>query len=170
MSSDSKPSIWTRSLISVCVVMVLGTIMSILDTTIVNVALETLAKEFRAPLSTVQWVVTGYMLAMASVIPITGWAAERFGTKRIWIWSAILFVTGSALCGLSWNINSLIFFRIIQGIGGGMIMPIGMMMVAREAGPQRMGRVMSVIGIPMMLGPILGPVLGGFLVDGPGWR
>lgn len=144
--------------------------MSILDTTIVNVALETLAAEFDAPLSTVQWVVTGYMLAMASVIPITGWAAERFGTKRIWIWSAVLFVAGSAACGLAWDINSLIIFRIIQGIGGGMIMPIGMMMVAKEAGPQHIGRVMSVIGIPMVLGPILGPVLGGFLVDGPGWR
>ena len=135
---------------------VLGTIMSILDTTIVNVAIATLARDFRAPLSTVQWVSTGYLLALATVIPLSGWAVERFGAKRMWIISLTLFLAGSALCGASWSVQSLIVFRVLQGLGGGMIMPIGQSILASAAGPQRMGRVMSLLGVPMLLGPVLG--------------
>jgi EmrB/QacA subfamily drug resistance transporter len=152
------------------VVVVLGSIMSILDTTIVNVAIPTLAKDFRAPLSEVQWVSTGYLLALAMTIPLTGWAVERFGAKRMWIASLTLFLVGSALSGASWNIQSLIVFRILQGVGGGMIMPIGQSIMATAAGPQRMGRVMSLLGVPMLLGPVLGPVLGGLIVDSVSWR
>ena len=151
-------------------VVVLGSIMSILDTTIVNVAIPTFARDFRAPLSTVQWVSTGYLLALAMTIPLTGWAVERFGSKRMWIASLALFLLGSALSGASWSIQSLIVFRILQGIGGGMIMPIGQSIMASAAGPQRMGRVMSLIGVPMLLGPVLGPVLGGLIVDAVSWR
>lgn len=151
-------------------VVVLGTIMSILDTTIVNVAIATLARDFHAPLSTVQWVSTGYLLALAMVIPLTGWAMERFGAKRMWIISLVLFLAGSALCGASWSVQSLIVFRVLQGIGGGMIMPIGQSILATAAGPQRMGRVMSLLGVPMLLGPVLGPVLGGLIVDTVSWR
>jgi len=152
------------------VVVVLGSIMSILDTTIVNVAIPTLAKDFRAPLSQVQWVSTGYLLALAMTIPLTGWAVERFGAKRMWIASLALFLLGSALSGASWSIESLIVFRILQGVGGGMIMPIGQTILATAAGPQRMGRVMSLLGVPMLLGPVLGPVLGGLIVDSVSWR
>jgi EmrB/QacA subfamily drug resistance transporter len=152
------------------VVVVLGSIMSILDTTIVNVAIPTLAKDFRAPLSQVQWVSTGYLLALAVTIPLTGWAVERFGAKRMWIASLVLFLLGSALSGASWSIQSLIVFRILQGVGGGMIMPIGQTILATAAGPQRMGRVMSLLGVPMLLGPVLGPVLGGLIVDSVSWR
>ena len=120
--------------------------MSILDTTIVNVAIPTLAKDFRAPLSQVQWVSTGYLLALAMTIPLTGWAVERFGAKRMWIASLVLFLLGSALSGAAWSIQSLIVFRILQGVGGGMIMPIGQSIMATAAGPQRMGRVMSLLG------------------------
>ncbi|HEV3131002.1 MAG TPA: MFS transporter, partial [Acidimicrobiales bacterium] len=151
-------------------VVVLGTIMSILDTTIVNVAIATLARDFHSPLSTVQWVSTGYLLALAMVIPLTGWAMERFGAKRMWIISLVLFLAGSALCGASWSVQSLIVFRVLQGIGGGMIMPIGQSILATAAGPQRMGRVMSLLGVPMLLGPVLGPVLGGLIVDTVSWR
>jgi len=151
-------------------VVVLGSIMSILDTTIVNVAIPTLSKDFRAPLSTVQWVSTGYLLALAMTIPLTGWAVERFGAKRMWIISLALFLLGSALSGAAWSIQSLIVFRILQGIGGGMIMPIGQSIVATAAGPQRMGRVMSLLGVPMLLGPVLGPVIGGLIVDSVSWR
>ena len=152
------------------VVVVLGSIMSILDTTIVNVAIPTLAKDFRAPLSQVQWVSTGYLLALAMTIPLTGWAVERFGAKRMWIASLALFLLGSALSGAAWSIQSLIVFRILQGVGGGMIMPIGQTIMATAAGPQRMGRVMSILGVPMLLGPVLGPVLGGLIVDSVSWR
>src|SRR3954463_414985 len=137
-----------RRLLMIASVVVLGAIMSILDTTVVNVAINTLARDFDTPLSTIQWIVTGYTLALATVIPITGWAADRFGTKRLYMLSIGLFLAGSALSGAAWSAGSLIVFRIVQGLGGGMIMPTGMTILARAAGPQRMGRTMSVVGIP----------------------
>ncbi len=154
----------------IATVVVLGAIMSILDTTIVAVALDTLGRDFHVPISTIQWVSTGYLLALAVVIPITGWAIDRFGAKPTWLLSLGLFVVGSSLCGLSWSATSLIVFRIAQGLGGGMILPIGQAVLARAAGPQRMGRVMSVIGVPTVLGPVLGPVLGGLIVSNFSWR
>ena len=159
-----------RALWRLAVVVVLGTIMSILDTTIVNVAIETLGRDLNASLSSIQWVATGYLLALATVIPLTGWAMERFGGKRAWMTSVALFLAGSTLCGLAWNTTSLIAFRALQGFGGGMIMPIGQAILAQAAGPERMGRVMSVIGVPTLLGPILGPVIGGLIVDNASWR
>jgi EmrB/QacA subfamily drug resistance transporter len=159
-----------RDLTVIAAVVVIGAIMSILDTTIVNVALETLGRDLHASLDDVQWVATGYLLALAVVIPLTGWASERFGARRIWLTSVVLFVAGSVLCGLSWNLPSLIGFRVLQGIGGGMVMPVGMIMLTQAAGPSRVGRVMSVIGVPMLMGPVLGPVLGGLIVDNLSWR
>jgi EmrB/QacA subfamily drug resistance transporter len=159
-----------RGLIRLASVVVLGTIMSILDTTIVNVAIETLGRDLGASLSQIQWVSTGYLLALATVIPLTGWAMERWGGKRMWMTSIALFLVGSALCGLAWSTESLIGFRVLQGFGGGMILPIGQAILAQAAGPQRMGRVMSVIGVPTLLGPVLGPVIGGVIVDNFSWR
>ena len=109
--------------------------MSILDTTIVNVALATLAREFHSTISDIQWVVTGYMLALAAVIPVTGWAARRIGAKRVYLISLVLFTAGSALCGLAQSSTELIAFRVLQGAGGGMLMPIGQLMMAEAAGP-----------------------------------
>src|SRR4051794_26280970 len=154
----------------VAVVVTVGVIMSILDTTIVNVALETLARELQAPLNTIQWVSTGYLLSLAVIIPLTGCMSERFGAKRVWMVSVALFGLGSALCGVAWSAGSLIFFRVLQGFGGGMIMPVGMSVLAQTAGPHRLGRVMAVIGVPTLLGPILGPVIGGLIVDNASWR
>src|ERR1700761_1813342 len=151
-------------------VVMLGAIMSILDTTVVNVAIDQLAVAFRSTLTTIQWVITGYTLALAAVIPVTGWAADRFGTQRIYLWSLVLFTLGSVLSGLSWSAGSLIFFCVLQGIGGGMIMPAVMTIMTKKAGPQRMGRVMGVLGVPMLVAPILGPILGGWLVDDVSWR
>jgi EmrB/QacA subfamily drug resistance transporter len=155
---------------AVAIVVVVGAIMSILDTTIVNVALESLARDLHAPLSTIQWVATGYLLALATVIPLTGWAAERFGPRRVWMTVVTGFVVTSGLCGLAWSAESLIAFRVLQGLAGGMIMPIGMITLAQAAGPQRVGRVMSVVGVPMLLGPVLGPVIGGLIVTHLSWR
>lgn len=155
---------------AVIAVVVLGAITTVLDATIVSVAIETLAGRFDAPLATIQWVMTGYLLALAAVIPVTGWAADRFGGRRVWMVAVGLFVAGSVLCGIAWSAQSLVFFRILQGLGGGMVAPVGMTLVAQAAGPQRMGRAMSMIGIPMMLGPVLGPVVGGVLVSTVDWR
>jgi EmrB/QacA subfamily drug resistance transporter len=151
-------------------VAMLGAVMSILDTTIVNVALDSLAHDLHAALSQIQWVVTGYLLSLAAVIPVSGWAARRFGAKQVFIASLILFTIGSVLCGLSTSSNEIIVFRVLQGLGGGMIMPLAQLIMAQEAGPQRMGRVMSLVAVPMMLAPILGPTLGGVLIQTLGWQ
>ncbi len=159
-----------RATLVVAGVVLLGAIMSILDTTVVNVAIDHLAQAFHSSLTTIQWVITGYTLALATVIPVSGWAADRFGTKRIYMGSLVLFTIGSILSGLAWSAESLIAFRILQGFGGGMIMPSVMTIMTRKAGPQRMGRVMGVLGVPMLIAPILGPILGGWLVDDVSWR
>jgi EmrB/QacA subfamily drug resistance transporter len=169
-TSPPAEKMFDRALAGVSAVVILGTFMSILDTTIVNVAINTLSRDFDTSLSTIQWVSTGYMLALATVIPLTGWAADRFGTKRLYMISIGLFLAGSALSGAAWSAGSLIAFRVLQGLGGGMIMPAGMTILSRAAGPQRIGRVMGVVGVPMLMGPILGPILGGWLVDDVSWR
>jgi EmrB/QacA subfamily drug resistance transporter len=171
MSADStQPEGLDRETMIVAGVVILGAIMSILDTTVVNVAIDHLAVAFRSSLTTIQWVITGYTLALAAVIPVTGWAADRFGTKRIYMWSLVLFTLGSVLSGLSWSAASLILFRVLQGVGGGMIMPAVMTILTKKAGPHRMGRVMGVLGVPMLIAPILGPILGGWLIDDASWR
>ncbi|HEX6356589.1 DHA2 family efflux MFS transporter permease subunit [Actinophytocola sp.] len=159
-----------RRVLAIGSVVVLGAIMAMLDITVVNVAIDHLIGEFNTTLDTIQWVATGYTLALATVIPLSGWAADRFGTKRIYLLAVFLFMLGSAAAGSAWSVESLIFFRVLQGLGGGMLMPIGMTILTKAAGPERVGRVMSVIGVPMLLGPIVGPILGGWLVDDVSWR
>ncbi|PRY52919.1 EmrB/QacA subfamily drug resistance transporter [Knoellia remsis] len=156
-------------------VVVLGAIMSILDITVVNVALPDLQVTFTGadnplPYSTVAWTVTAYTLALATVIPLTGWAADRFGTKRLYMLALLLFTLGSVLCAAAQSINMLILFRVIQGLGGGLLMPLGMTIMTRAAGPARMGRLMAILGVPMLLGPIGGPILGGWLIDKVSWH
>ncbi|MGO9906708.1 MAG: DHA2 family efflux MFS transporter permease subunit [Solirubrobacteraceae bacterium] len=154
----------------VSAVVVIGSIMSILDTTIVNVALATLSHKLDASIAEIQWVVTGYLLSLAAVIPVSGWAARRFGAKQIYLLSLVLFTAGSALCGLATSSTELIVFRVLQGVGGGMILPVAQLIMADAAGPKRMGRVMSIIAIPAMLAPILGPTLGGLIIQNASWR
>src|SRR3954453_250132 len=134
---EARERVIDPELRALAIVVVLGTIMSIFDTTIVNVAIDTLGRKFHSTLSTTQWVSTAYLLALALVIPLTGWTIERFGAKRMYLISLTLFIVGSAACGAAWSIGSLIFFRALQGLGGGMILPIGQTILARAAGPQR---------------------------------
>jgi EmrB/QacA subfamily drug resistance transporter len=159
-----EPYVW-----KIAGVVILGMMMSILDTTIVNVALDTLGRDLHATIAQIQWVATGYLLALAAVIPLTGWSARRFGAKRVYIGSIVLFTLGSALCGLAETSTSLILFRVLQGLGGGMIMPVAQMIMAEVAGPKRMGRVMSIVVMPAMLAPILGPVVGGLILQNFHW-
>jgi EmrB/QacA subfamily drug resistance transporter len=154
----------TREILAPAAVVVLGAIMTILDATIVNVALPTLGQDLHTSISTIQWVPTIYLLAFASVIPLTGWTAGRFGAKPVWLASLGLFMAGSLLAGLSPSIGALIGARVVQGLGGGMIMPLGQSMLAQVAGPKRMGRVMSIVGVPLLLAPVFGPLIGGALI------
>jgi EmrB/QacA subfamily drug resistance transporter len=163
-------SLLSREILAPAVVVVLGAIMTILDATIVNVALPTLGQDLHISISVIQWVPTIYLLAFATVIPLSGWAASRFGAKNVWLASLATFVAGSMMAGLSPSIGVLIAARVVQGLGGGMIMPLGQAMLAQVAGPERMGRVMSIVGVPMLLAPISGPLIGGSLIDIASWR
>jgi EmrB/QacA subfamily drug resistance transporter len=159
-----EPYVW-----KIAGVVILGMIMSILDTTIVNVALRTLGHDLHSSIAQIQWVVTGYILSLAAVIPVTGWAARRYGAKRVYMTSLVLFTAGSALCAVAGSTTSLVLFRVIQGVGGGMLMPVGQLIMAQVAGPKRMGRVMGIVAMPAMLAPILGPVVGGTILQNLHW-
>ena len=148
----------------------LACIMAIVDNTVVAVAQRTFIDQFASTQAIVSWTIAGYMLAFATVIPITGWAADRFGTKRLFMSSVLAFALGSLLCAMAPNILLLIVFRVLQGIGGGMLLPLSWMILTREAGPKRVGRLMAIGGIPILLGPIGGPILGGWLIDAYGWK
>ena len=154
----------------VAIVFVLGLFMDILDTTIVNVALPSLGKDFHAGANTISWVVTGYLLSLALWVPASGWLGDRLGTKRIFVFALIMFTTASALCGAAWNIQSLIAFRVLQGVGGGMLTPVGTAMLYRAFPPEERARASSLLTMVSVLAPAIGPVLGGFLIDSASWR
>ncbi|GLY94909.1 MDR family MFS transporter [Actinoplanes sp. NBRC 103695] len=158
------PAVWR----TVGVVLV-GGMAVLFDTTIVAVALHTLASELHASVATIQWVSTGYLLALGVTIPIAGWAQRMLGGKRLWLIALTLFLLGSVLSSLAWSAGSLIAFRIVQGVGGGMLMPLMSTMVMQAAGGRNLGRVTSVISLPAVLGPIAGPVLGGLILQHLHW-
>ncbi|OKJ10205.1 DHA2 family efflux MFS transporter permease subunit [Kitasatospora sp. CB01950] len=151
-------------------VLAAGAFVALLDTTVVGVALESFARRFGAGPAQVQWVATAYLLAMSAVIPATGWAARRFGAVACWTASAAVFLLGSVLCGLAWSLGSLVAFRVVQGLGAGMLFPLMRILVVEVAGPARMGRTMALIAVPVLLAPVAGPVVGGALIQGHSWR
>jgi EmrB/QacA subfamily drug resistance transporter len=169
-ATSGAPDKLDRGVLLTAGVVVLGAIMSILDITVVSVALQTFQQEFDATSAQVAWTMTGYTLALATVIPLTGWAADRFGTKRLYLLAVLLFTLGSVLCAAATSLEMLVTFRVLQGLGGGMLMPLGMTILTRAAGPERVGRVMAIMGIPMLLGPIFGPIIGGALIDSASWH
>jgi EmrB/QacA subfamily drug resistance transporter len=158
------------ALVKLALVIVVGVIAAILDLTIVTVAIDTLQRRLHTSVSTIQWVSTGYLLAVAMTIPVSGWAFQRFGARRSWMTSLIIFVAGSALCGVAWSTGSLIAFRVFQGIGGGMLLPLAQTILANAAGRERLARIVPFIAIPSQAGPVLGPVIGGLILSNVSWR
>ncbi|MGH2631915.1 MAG: MDR family MFS transporter [Tepidiformaceae bacterium] len=150
-------------------VVVIGTFMSILDSTIVNVALPQIGLDLHQP-ENIEWIVTAYLLALAVAQPATGWLADKFGRKRIFVWSMGLFSLGSLAAALAPNLGFLIGFRILQGLGGGAMMPVGLAMIYELFPPDKRGGAMGIWGIAAMTGPAIGPVLGGFIVTAVSWR
>ena len=159
------------AVVRMALVLVLGAIAPLLDGTIVNVALHTLGRAFSASVAEVQWVATGYLLSLAIAIPLTGWATDRLGAKRVWIFAQLLFLLGSVLCGVSWNLGALIGFRVLQGFGGGLMLPVLQTLLLRAAGSREtLGRLMAVVTIPALVAPIFGPVVGGLIIGHASWR
>ena len=158
------PLVW-----KVTSVAVIGSFLSQLDATVVNVSLSTLAVELHSSLTAIQWVTSGYLLALALMLPLNGWLVERIGAKPLYLWCFSTFTLSSALCAVSWSANSLIGFRVLQGMSGGLMAPMTQLMMARVAG-KNLVRVMSYAAVPVLLGPILGPVIAGAILQHASWR
>lgn len=150
--------------------LIVGGITAILDTTVVALGLHTLTVQLNAPISTIQWVSTGYLLALAIAIPFVSWAQGRVGAKRLWLFALGLFVLGSTLCAGAWNAQSLIAFRILQGLGAGVMLPLMATLAMQNVDPKSRTRAMANISLPAALGPIVGPVLGGLVLTWLSWR
>ena len=159
-----------KSIIAPLLAVIIGMIMVILDSTVVNVAIPKLVEFFNTDLKTIQWTVTGYTLSLAAVIPLAGWMTDKFGAKRVFLFTIAFFTIGSVLCALAQSPVQLIIFRVIQGLGGGMVAPIGMAMVFKLAPPNKRGAVMGLLGVPMLLAPALGPILSGWLIEYVSWH
>ncbi len=163
-SGGLDPLVW-----KITAVAVLGSFLSQLDATIVNVSLSSLAVDLHSSLTAIQWVTSGYLLALALMLPLNGWLVERIGAKSLYLWCFSVFTLSSALCGLAWSANSLIAFRILQGMSGGLMAPMTQMMMARAAG-KHMARLMGYAAVPILIGPILGPVIAGAILQHASWR
>ena len=163
-SGGLHPLVW-----KITAVAVLGSFLSQLDATIVNVSLSSLAVDLHSSLTAIQWVTSGYLLALALMLPLNGWLVERIGAKSLYLWCFSTFTLASALCGLAWSANSLIAFRVLQGMSGGLMAPMTQMMMARAAG-KHMARLMGYAAVPILMGPILGPVIAGAILQHASWR
>ncbi|GGV60313.1 MFS transporter [Streptomyces griseoloalbus] len=158
------------ALVRLIAVVLLGGMLGILNSTMVSVALDPLSEEFDASLGAIGWASTGFLLAVTALIPFTSWAVDRFGSKRMWLGGLTLFLAGSLACAFAWNVGSLIAFRVVQGLGAGILDPLVLVLLARAAGPARAGRVMGLMGVVLSLGPVLGPIAGGAVLEGLSWR
>ena len=158
------------NVVRIATVLIVGGLAVVFDTTIVSVALHTLAAQLDTTVSTIQWVSTGYLLALGVTIPLVGWAQSRFGGKRLWMFALVLFLVGSIACSLAWNAPSLITFRVIQGVGGGVMLPLMSTLIMQAAGGKALGRTMAMLSLPAVLGPVLGPVIGGVILNWFDWR
>lgn len=167
MSSEDRID---REVLTVASALMVGALAVVFDTTIVSVALQTLTARLHAAVATIQWVSTGYLLALGVTVPLVAWAQARFGGKRLWLIGLAVFLAGSVLSSLAWNAPSLIAFRVLQGVGGGLLLPLMSTLVMQAAGGRVLGRTMALVGLPAVLGPILGPVIGGVILHWLDWR
>ncbi|MEU1150726.1 MDR family MFS transporter [Streptomyces sp. NPDC005863] len=156
-------------LLRIAFILVLGTFMATLDATIVSVGIDSLTKEFDASVADIQWVSTAYLLAVVGAVPASGWLADRFGGRRVWLTAVGVFLLGSLLCALAWSAAALIVFRVVQGLGGGLLPATGQALLARVAGRHRTGRVISVVAVVPLLSPVFGPLVGGALLGVASW-
>jgi len=163
-SDRLDPSIW-----KITAVVILGSFLAQLDATVANVSLSSLAIDLHTGLSTIQWVTSGYLLALTLALPMSGWLVDRIGAKAVYLWCFAAFTLCSALCGLAWSAPSLIGFRVLQGISGGLLAPMAQMMMARAAG-RHMARVIGYAAVPVLIAPILGPVIAGLILQHASWR
>ena len=159
-----------RQVLKIAGVLIIGAMAVIFDTTIVSVALPTLATQLHTSVATIQWVSTGYLLALGVTMPLVGWAQSRFGGKHLWLFALLVFLVGSIASSLAWNAPSLIAFRAVQGVGGGIMMTLMSTLVMQAAGGKSLGRTMALVSLPGTLGPILGPVIGGLILHSLDWR
>src|ERR1700735_4271024 len=163
-SNRLNPGIW-----KIVAVTVAGAFMAQLSTTMVNVSLSSLGAEQHTSLSAIQWVTSGYLLALALMLPLTGWLVDRIGVRALYLRCFVAFTLSSTLCGVAWSANSLIAFRVLQGMSGGLLAPMGQMMLARAAG-RHMTRVIGYAAVHILLAPLLGPVIAGAILQFASWR
>ena len=158
------------AVVRTALILIVGGLAVIFDTTIVSVALHTLSVKLDAPVSTIQWVSTGYLLALGIAVPLSTWGLERFGGKRLWMFSLAVFLLGSVGSSLAWDVGSLIGWRVVQGIGGGLMLPLMTTLIFQAAGGKSLGRLVTYVAMPALLGPILGPLIGGAILTHLSWR
>jgi DHA2 family multidrug resistance protein len=150
-------------------IVMIGTLMSALDASIVNVSIPAIMADFGSSLDDIEWVITSYMLAFAALMPVTAWLRDRMGHKSLYVLSLLVFTSGSLLCGVAWNLPTLILARIVQAVGGGAITPTGMAMITETFEPHERGRALGFWGMGAVMGPAFGPTVGGYLTKHFGW-
>lgn len=166
--SDKEPL--DPAFVKLAVILLVGVTPSLFDSTIVNVAIYAISHGLHSSVSAAQWTISGYVLALGIAVPIAGWAMKRFGTRTTWMVALTSFMVGSVLSSVAWNIGALIGFRLLQGLGGGLLMPVMQNMLMTAAGGRKLGRIMAAVALPGLLGPIFGPVVGGLLIEHLSWR
>lgn len=159
-----SPHLWKISSVAI-----LGSFLAQMDATVVNVSLSSLALELHTTLSSIQWVTSGYLLALALTLPLSAWLVDRIGAKALYLWCFSAFTLSSALCGLAWSAHSLIGFRILQGMSGGLLAPMAQLLMVRVAG-DKMARVLGFAAMPVLLAPLFGPVIAGALLHFASWH
>jgi EmrB/QacA subfamily drug resistance transporter len=157
-------------LIRLALVVVVGGVAPLIDTTVVNVALPAISAGFHLRANDIQWVTTAYLLALAVTVPVTAWASDRFGAKRLWLIGLLIFLVGSGLCGLAWSFGVLVAFRALQGVGAGILLPVLQTILVRAAGPAKVGRVITIVMLVVTIAPIAGPLVGGAIVTSVNWH